>query len=210
MKSASIILLLFLVTCSVTFAQVIIDKGIYKVNFSNKYRQPLYVSYKLYKGGGDCNRAGFNFKNDESGIESATDADYDEPVYDKGHLANAEDFAYDCTKDELTFRYYNCLPQTASLNRGVWKKNETLVRKWSQTDSLYIICGGYFGNQKIGNIYVPNCCWKVVQSLTTKQVMYCGWFSNTAKATVEEITVSELEKRLKSKIILYKKKSPVL
>ena len=185
-------------------SQIVINKGIYKVNFSNSLREPRYVSYYLYRGGGDCERSGFKFKNDDARLVCAVDSDYSGKGYDKGHLANAEDFASNCTKDELTFRYYNCLPQTANLNRGVWKTNETLVRKWSQTDSLYIICGGYFGSKKIGNIAVPSYCWKVVQQVKTKKVLFCGWFSNSTKATVEEITVSVLEKKLKSKIVLLK------
>ncbi|HEY3388008.1 MAG TPA: DNA/RNA non-specific endonuclease [Prolixibacteraceae bacterium] len=193
---------LLIVTWSTVFSQIIVDKGIYIANFSNVFREPRYISYYLYKGGGDCDRAKFRFKNDDSRLQCATDEDYKGSSYDKGHLANAEDFAFDCAKDELTFRYYNCLPQTANLNRGVWKTNETLVRKWSQTNKLYIICGGFFGNKKIGNIAVPSYCWKVVQSVSSKKVLFCGWFSNTTKATVEEISVPELEKRLASKIIL--------
>ncbi|MEI9921656.1 MAG: DNA/RNA non-specific endonuclease [Bacteroidota bacterium] len=124
--------------------------------------------------------------------------------YDKGHLANAEDFAFDCHSDELTFRYYNCLPQTANLNRGLWKRNETDIRKWSQNEKLYIICGGLFGSKKIGNVLVPSYCWKVVQSVDTKEVLFCGWFSNTRKATLDTLTIADLEKKLKSKIILLK------
>ncbi|HTJ50959.1 MAG TPA: DNA/RNA non-specific endonuclease, partial [Cyclobacteriaceae bacterium] len=119
---------------NLTFAQLIINKGIYKVNFSNKFHQPRYVSYKLYKGGGTCDRSSFSFTNDNAKAETATDNDYTGNGYDKGHMANAEDFAFDCTKDELTFRYYNCLPQTVNLNRGLWKRNETDVRKWSQKE----------------------------------------------------------------------------
>ncbi|MES2761752.1 MAG: DNA/RNA non-specific endonuclease [Bacteroidota bacterium] len=190
--------------CSLLCAQILINTGVYKCNFSNTLHEPRYVSYTLYKGGGNCDRAKFHFKNDKENVECATDADYAESSYDKGHLANAEDFAFDCEKDELTFRYYNCLPQTTNLNRGIWKKNETLVRKWSQTQKLYIICGGYFKSKKIGNIAVPDYCWKVVQSCKTKDILFCGWFKNSAKATVEEISVSELEKRLKSKVIVLK------
>ena len=69
---------------------------------------------------------------------------------------------------------------------------------------LYIICGGYFGNVKLGNITVPSYCWKVVQSVSTKKVLFCGWFSNTTKAKLDTITVPELEKRLKSSIVLLK------
>jgi len=204
MKRAITTLVFIISVWSIAFSQIIVDKGIYKTNFSNAYHEPRYISYTLYQGGGDCNRKKFRFKNDEPEIECATDADYKGSNYDKGHLANAEDFAFDCVKDELTFRYYNCLPQTANLNRGIWKTNETQIREWSQTDSLYIICGGFFGNRKIGKITVPSYCWKVVQSISSKEVLFCGWFSNTSKATLEEITVSELGKRLTSPIILLK------
>lgn len=202
MKKNLIALLLILFISTTLFSQIIVDKGIYKANFSNTYHQPRYVSYILYKGGGSCKRSGFAFKNDDPRLLCAVDADYAGSSYDKGHMANAEDFAFDCKKDELTFRYYNCLPQTPNLNRGVWKTNETLVRKWSQTDSLYIISGGYFGSKKVGQMTVPSYCWKVVQSVSTRKVLFCGWFSNTAKATMEEITVPQLEAKLKCHIIL--------
>lgn len=198
------IFLLFFLQILICNAQIIVKTSIYKSNFSNTLHEPRYVSYTLYKGGGDCNREKFHFKNDQDNLECATDADYSGTGYDKGHLANAEDFAFDCTKDELTFRYYNCLPQTANLNRGPWKTNETQVRAWSQKEKLYIICGGYFKNKKMGNVSVPDYCWKVVQSIKTKQVLFCGWFSNTSHATLEEITISELEQKLKSTIILLK------
>jgi endonuclease G len=158
----------------------------------------------LYKGGGDCKRDGFHFSNDKQELECATDNDYAGSGYDKGHLANAEDFAFNCEQDELTFRYYNCLPQTANLNRGIWKSNENLIRKWSKKEKLYIICGGYFKGKKVKNMAVPDYCWKVVQSVSSKEVLFCGWFSNTKKATLEEISVPELEKKLKSRIILLK------
>jgi len=202
MQKTFLALLLFLLSGTSLFAQLIVDKGIYRANFSNSFHESNYVSYYLYKGGGDCDRKNLRFKNDEPELECATDADYKGSQYDKGHLANAEDFAFDCEKDELTFRYYNCLPQTANLNRGVWKKMETQIREWSQSDKLYIICGGFFGNKKIGKIAVPSFCWKVVQSVSTKEVLFCGWFSNNSQATLEEITVDELERRLKSTIIL--------
>jgi len=200
-RSSFIFLLLQTAICT---AQIIINTGVYKCNFSNTLREPRYVSYTLYKGGGDCDREKFRFKNDKDNLKCATDDDYKGTSYDKGHLANAEDFAFDCEKDELTFRYYNCLPQTANLNRGPWKTNETQIRKWSQKEKLYIICGGYFKSKKIGDIAVPDYCWKVVQSVKTKKVLFCGWFKNSSKATLEEISISELEKKLKSKIILLK------
>lgn len=200
------ITLLFLLTafvlCGNTTAQSIVHTTIYTVNFSNNLHEPLWISYKLYRGGGECSRTKFRFHNDIDSLQTATDKDYARSGYDKGHLANAEDFAYDCTKDEMTFRYYNCLPQTANLNRGVWKINETLIRQWSQSDSLLIVCGGTFGIKKIGRIAVPDYCWKVVQSLSNKKVLFCGWFTNTNHATVTEIPLTELLKRTGEQIQL--------
>jgi endonuclease G len=195
------ILAYFQIIC---FPQIIIDKGIYKVNFSNIYHEPNYVSYYLYHGGGDCDRKGLEFYNDDTTLYCATALDYKGSHFDKGHLANAEDFAFDCEKDEKTFRYYNCLPQTPNLNRGIWKKIETLVRKWSQKDSLFVICGGVFGDKKIGKITVPTYCWKVVQAVKSKAIKFCGWFTNESHATMEEISISELEKRINNKIVLLK------
>lgn len=188
--------------CATAVGQIIVNKGIYKVNFSNAYHEPRYVSYMLYKGGGDCSRDGMSFKNDIDELECATANDYAGRGYDKGHLANAEDFASNCEKEELTFRYYNCLPQTPNLNRGIWKVKETLIRQWSQSQKLYVICGGYFGSTKMGNATIPACCWKIVQSVATKKILFCGWFTNTSNAQLEEISVSELESRLHSSIIL--------
>lgn len=201
-----ILVLLFLSPCWILFSQIKVDKKIYKLKFSNSLHQPTYVSYFLFKGGGDCDRdkEGFDFKNDEPNLDCATDKDYEKSGYDKGHLANAEDFAFDCEKEEVTFRYYNCLPQTSNLNRGIWKKIETKIREWSQKDKLYIICGGYFGSKKMGKVSVPDYCWKVVQSVATKKVLFCGWFSNTNKAHLDTLSVNELESKLKSKITLCK------
>ena len=204
MKNILVTLTLLTGIHSAVLAQLIVDKGIYKVNYSNALHAPRHVRYYLYKGGGNCNRDHFSFKNDDPRLQCATDEDFKGSSYEKGHLANAEDFAYDCIKDEHTFRYYNCLPQTANLNRGIWKSKEAQIRKWSQTEKLYIICGGYFKDRKIGDIAVPSYCWKVVQSVSSKKILFCGWFSNTNQATLEEISVATLESRLESKIILLK------
>ncbi len=42
--------LLLLLLCLSSQAQLLVNKGIYKSNFSNTFHQPRYVSYVLYKG----------------------------------------------------------------------------------------------------------------------------------------------------------------
>jgi len=202
-KATTLLLLVFVIQFA--FGQIIVKNKVYKASFSNTLHEPRWVSYTLYKGGGDCDRDAFHFTNDKPELACATKDDYaGNGTYEQGHLCNAEDFAFDCEKDELTFRYYNCLPQTTNLNKGKWKSNETKVRQWSQTQKLYIICGGWFTNKKMRNVAVPDYCWKVVQSVSTKDVLFCGWFKNSTPATVEELTVPELEAKLHSHIILLK------
>jgi endonuclease G, mitochondrial len=198
------LLLSFLLIAVYSFAQKIdvIQKDNYTSYFNEQYKVPLYVRYGLHDGGGDCSRKGFRFKNDTP-LPTATDKDYAHSGYQKGHMADAEDFAYDCTLDEETFRYYNCMPQTGNLNMGIWKSWETRIRKESQEDSLVITCGGIFDNQYIGNgVAVPKYCYKIVQSATSGTYLHILLFTNTSEATVQNITMEDLKKMLGYELII--------
>ncbi len=192
-------LLLFLLFISIeaksqikidTISQIKIDtiikSEILESHFSYKYHNPVFIVYKIYKGGGNCNRSKFVFRTGDV-KNSATSTDSLYSGYDKGHLANAEDFAYDCIKDSLTFFYYNAVPQTPNLNRGCWETYESRIRNISQSDSLLVICGSIFSDYKIPNtnIYIPIYCWKVVQSLSTKNIIYVLLFTNESKSSVK-------------------------
>ncbi len=190
---------LFMVFVASTYAQVRVDTIVttpaYKSYFSYTLREPLYVTYTLYKGGGDCDRDGMRF--DECGVNTATDDDYDK-AYDKGHLANAEDFAYDCDLDRATFCYYNCLPQVPRLNRGIWKTWETQIRKLSQKKRLFIVAGGIFGTKTYGpnRIGVPDYCYKIVYEADTRKVLYCLLFPNDTSKSYKEVTLAELKQKV--------------
>ncbi len=174
---------------------VVITTPILESHFYRPIKEPLFVKYSLYKGGGDVPRKGMSFTNDRPDIETATDADYAGSGYEKGHLANAEDFANSRNKLRLTFVYYNAVPQTVNLNRGIWKSVETTVRKWSQGDRLLVICGGTKFVKK-RRLQVPKLCYKVVQSEKTARILFCGIFTNTSKAKESDLSEAALEKRL--------------
>jgi endonuclease G len=202
-----ILFLLMLTNVNAQIVDTVINTGFYKSYYDKDIKEPICVVYKLFKAGGNCSRAGFRFKNDTQ-IPTATDKDYAGSGFDMGHLANAADFAFDCKKDEMTFRFYNCLPQYPNLNRDIWKKGETQIRLESQSDSLLVVCGGFFStaDKKIGsNVQVPTYCWKVVMSLTTKKIMHVWWYYNVNKDAdkyFKEITITELEKQISWKIPL--------
>ena len=194
------LLLLLLFSFFASTAQkvdTLIKMSAYKSYYSYEVKNPLYVTYTLSKGGGDCNRNKFSFKN--CGINTADDEDYSGTGYDKGHMANAEDFAYDCDLDKETFCYYNCVPQTTKLNRGIWKSWETKVRKLSQSKPVFVIAGAIYTNQllKEGHTVVkPDYCYKIVVDPPTGNIIYCLLFPNDNTGTVEELSLAQLKAKL--------------
>lgn len=202
---------IFLVLCLMVslplFGQYKVDTTItneaYTAYVNKELGQALYVKYKLYKGGGKCQRA-TNWVNDTK-LKLVNENQYKGTLYDKGHLANAEDFAYDCHLDSLTFRDYNRLPQTRKLNRGVWKISETEIRKMSQTDSLVVYTGGHWGssNNSVNGMKVPIICWKVVYSLSLKKVVYCALFYNNDTPVKTDTNLGSLELMLGYSLNVY-------
>lgn len=188
-------LILIASVCKSQTVDTVIKNDVYTSYFSYHLHEPVYVMYKLYRGGGDCSRTGMQFTTD--GLDSsATAADYAASGYDEGHLVNAEDEAGDCDRERLTFHFYNCLPQTPRLNRGIWKHWETLIRKESQRDSLLIICGGYGWSKKIGHAYVPTECFKVVISLTTHNITHCQFYPNDNSDTVQDVPPTDIFQKI--------------
>jgi endonuclease G len=177
----------------------VITNPVYVSFHNQKAGSPVAVVYKLYKGGGPCSRAGFRFINDLK-VKTATSDDYAKSGYDKGHMANSEDFANNCPYDELTFRFYNCTPQKPELNRGPWRMLESKIRDASQTDSLLVFCVNIYGDTSLhlGNsrAVVPTICIKAAKSITTGKYLYFVAFTNTSTpAEIPTLTQLELEKK---------------
>lgn len=98
---------------------------------------------------------------------TATDADYKQSGYDRGHLAPAADMAWSEKTMQESFYYSNMSPQVPGFNRGIWKKLEEQVRDWAvQFNEVYIATGPvltnglpYIGGNKVS---VPNLYYKAL------------------------------------------------
>lgn len=98
---------------------------------------------------------------------TATDADYKQSGYDRGHLAPAADMSWSETAIQESFYYSNMSPQVPSFNRGIWKKLEEQVRDWAvQFDEIYVATGPvlttglpYIGANKVS---VPSLYYKAL------------------------------------------------
>lgn len=194
MKKIAFILTFFIISL-VSFSQnikqydEIIDMKYYKAYYCEDIQTSSFVIYKMYKGGGVTSRKGLTFKS----YKGLPHYDYNKSGYDRGHLVPAEDMAYSKSSLKSTFYYINCIPQHPSMNRGPWRRYETLTRTLSQTDSILVICGGcdYEG-------LIPKNCFKIVYNLRTRRCIFSVLISNDGKLLIID------EKKLKQKMPLVK------
>jgi len=122
MKRTIYILLLILASIPL-YGQDTIKTGLYEIVYSQALEQPLHIKYTVKCPFGKAERTGMSFFKPDS-IHTSDDEDYEDNVWDKGHMVPASSFS--CDRDTLyqTFNYVNCALQHQSLNRGVWARLE--------------------------------------------------------------------------------------
>ena len=103
---------------------VFFQNPIFKGMYSEVLEEPLWVEYVVKCPNGSTPRTGMDFFTVDS-IKTSDGKDYENNIYDKGHLAPAADF--NCTKEMLfsTFTFLNCCLQDQYLNRGTWRLLES-------------------------------------------------------------------------------------
>ena len=134
-------------------------QGGYILRHDRDLRTGLWVSYKLTdkdiadaddadgkkKDRVNCFRQDPRMKESETGVKS----DYDEPIFDRGHLANDADIKDDLTEQINTYVLSNMSPQYCRFNRGVWLSLEKLGREWAEKyKTIYITSGAIFDFNK--------------------------------------------------------------
>ena len=148
----------------------LVDRVGYAFLYSERYEQPLWVSYKITRDEVQNKVAERkdNFRLDpliKTG--SATIADYKSSGYDRGHLAPAADMAWSKQAMSESFFLTNMSPQVPSLNRGMWRVLEEKIRHWVLKEKeLYIITGPIIrpGYMTIGpnKVAVPQWYYKII------------------------------------------------
>lgn len=172
------ILLLLIGICSNLYSQVcplgtkFINKKYYRVCYSEKYKNPIIVEYKIYKPKVKVSREGLDFY-PEPGLITSDNKDYINNPWDKGHMANAQDFEDNADKLYSTFSFSNCAVQYYQLNRGLWKSLETAVHLWAQKDSIKIVDRVFISDTSRvthkGGAYIPYKFRKTITWLSTKK-----------------------------------------
>lgn len=134
MKSIWVLISLCAITYSGQYHPQIraIKNDIFTITYSERFQQPLEVSYTVQCPNGNASRKGMNFYIVDS-IITSDNADYRNNVWDKGHMAPAADFNCSDTLLKKTFSYVNCALQHRGLNRGPWKELERFERNLAKT-----------------------------------------------------------------------------
>jgi endonuclease G len=145
----SILLFLQISVFSQLRDSVYVKTEIFNIVYSEKLQQPKWVEYNVICHDGKISRKGLDFY-PIKGIVTSTNEDYENNIYDKGHLAPAADF--NCNQDYLkqTFSYLNCVLQHERLNRGVWRLLESRERELSKQYKVSVeIRINYSKNSKV-------------------------------------------------------------
>lgn len=149
----------------------ILERTGYVASYNKATLLPNWVAWHLTaeRTEGSVKRSGVDFAEDTEVPEPrATDWDYYNSGYDRGHMCPAADNKWSKKAMEESFLFTNMCPQNGNLNRGDWNEMEMACRKWAKKyGDLYIVCGPilYKGKHKtIGKnkVVVPEAFFKVV------------------------------------------------
>lgn len=151
--------------------QILHRKG-YTTSYNSQTKTPNWVAWHLTKSHtyGSNQRSNEVFTED-SDVKAprATDTDYYNSRYDRGHMCPAGDNKWDKQAMEQSFLFTNICPQNHGLNKYEWNDVEMLCRDWAREyGAIDIVCGPVYkssGEQKtIGKnkVWVPEAFFKVV------------------------------------------------
>lgn len=132
----------------------LLDQQDYLIWYDDDLRVPLWVSYRLTKTDLKPHRERLEcFRKDPRLDDAAagTCDDYDEPTFDRGHLAPNADMERTEAAMINTYIFSNMTPQYKNFNRGVWEKLEGMVRDWARLKGkIYVISGAVFDKDNDG------------------------------------------------------------
>ena len=170
----NILLLLSVLSFGQIRDSIYIKTTIFDLVYSEKLQQPKWIEYHVKCSEGNISRKGLDFYTCDS-ILTSDNKDYENNVYDKGHLAPAADF--NCNKEtlKLTFTYLNCVLQHERLNRGAWRLLEQYERDLSKKQSVNVEIRMVYSKKSVVLPYgatVPDAFIKTIRYGNKEEIYY--------------------------------------
>jgi len=154
----------------------------FALNYNEKHEQANWVAYELTKEETNklFNRTDKFIPDPKVRSKTATDKDYKNSGYDRGHLAPASDMGWSAASMAESFYYSNMSPQEPGFNRGIWKRLEEQVRNWAiQNNAVFVVTGPVLtdGLPTIGSnkVSVPTFYYKVILDYTEPGIKAIGF-----------------------------------
>jgi endonuclease G, mitochondrial len=129
--------------------------------------------------------------------ERAELADYARSGYDRGHIAPSGDM-FDPQSQHESFSLANMIPQEPTINRGVWERIESGVRRMAKTrEELFVVTGPLFQGSELqrigGRVLVPTAIFKGIYDPIRREA---GAYVvvNVPGAVPQVVSVTELNK----------------
>jgi endonuclease G len=151
--------------------QILHRRG-YTASYNQTAKTPNWVAWHLTKSHtyGQHQRSGEVFTEDSDVKEPrATNNDYYNSRYDRGHMCPAGDNKWDKLAMQQSFLFTNICPQNHGLNKYEWNDVEIRCRDWARKyGAIDIVCGPIFwhgvAQKTIGRnkVWVPDAYFKVV------------------------------------------------
>ncbi len=80
-----------------------------------------------------------------SAEHAAINEDYEEPIFDRGHIAPDRDLRDDLTDQLNSYVLSNIAPKYDRFNSGIWSELEKLGRDWAEAhETVYVTSGALF------------------------------------------------------------------
>ncbi len=122
--------------------------------YDDDLRVPIWVAYELTSDDANASLTRRDcFRRDprlSDGVASVC-ADYEEPVFDRGHIFPSADASRGRFAMTNTFIFSNMAPQHDRFNRGIWARLEGKVRAWAiVADGIYVVTGAVFDRNDDG------------------------------------------------------------
>lgn len=133
--------------------EVMLVQQDYVIQYNGELRVPIWSAEhvvarnigKLVRS--ECFRSDPRLKSDAA---STTD-DYDEKIFDRGHLSPSADFTSSRMSVHNSYIMSNMVPQFCQFNRGVWQILEGSARIWAkQYEEIYVLNGSVFDRDDDG------------------------------------------------------------
>ena len=164
--------------------QILCRQG-YALGYNYQVRVADWASYHLTRAsvfGENVPRGNYRLDRSIPPEFRSGGTDYDEPLYDHGHLAPSAAIDFSRSANDETFLYSNMTPQLPGFNRnmngrtGVWGAIEDLVRDIIRDErgELYVVAGTHFEDdiQSIGRgVGIPDHFFKIVYDPIKVQVI---------------------------------------